>query len=71
MPFGFDPETLLFVGIIGGVGAAATYGAFQHAKKLGPKLTATDLRPALPWEGLPLPVFLYKRPELLEELRRS
>jgi len=28
------------------------------------------LRPAYPWEGLPLPVFLYKKPELIAELRR-
>jgi len=70
MPLGLDPETLLFVGVIGGIGAAATYGAFHYAEKAGPRLTINDLRPAFPWEGLPLPVFLYKKPELIEELRR-
>jgi len=65
------PPTLLIVGVIGGVGAAATYGVYSYAEKLGPKLTIGDLRPAFPWEGLlPLPVFMYKKPELIEELRR-
>ena len=65
------PSMLLLVGVIGGVGAAATYGVFHYTEKLGPKLTLGDLRPCLPWEGLPLPVVLYKKPELLEELRRK
>lgn len=65
------PPMLLIVGVIGGVGAAATYGTFQYAKKIGPKLTIGDLRPAFPWEGLPVPVFFYTKPELIEELRRK
>jgi len=64
------PATMLIVGVIGGVGAAATYGAYSYAEKLGPRLTINDLRPAFPWEGLPLPVFMYKKPELIGELRR-
>ncbi|MBA7593433.1 hypothetical protein ES703_00353 [subsurface metagenome] len=64
------PPTLLIVGVIGGLGAAATYGTFQYAGKVGPKLTIDDLRPCLPWEGLPLPRFFYTKPELLEDLRR-
>ena len=71
MPLGFDPETLLLVGIIGGLGATATYGAFHYAEKMGPKLTLKDLRPAFPWEGLPLPIFFYSKPEVLAELRRT
>jgi len=67
---GFDPETLLFIGIIGGLGATATYGAFHYAEKAGPKLTINDLRPCFPWEGLPLPRFVYTKPELMAELRR-
>jgi len=70
MPLGIDPETLIIVGVIGGVGAAATYGAFQYAEKLRPELSLTDLRPAFPWEGFPLPIFFYTKPELLAELRR-
>lgn len=70
MPLGLDPETLLFVGVIGGIGAAATYGAFHYAEKAGPKLTLADLLPAPPWVGLPLPRFFYTKPELIEELRR-
>lgn len=65
------PPMLLIVGVIGGVGAAATYGTFHYAEKLGSKLTLGDLRPCLPWEGLPLPRFVYTKPELLEELRRG
>lgn len=68
--FGLDLETLLIVGIIGGLGAAGTYATFHYAEKAGPKLTISDLRPAFPWEGLPLPVFFYTKPELMEELKR-
>ena len=70
MPLGIDPELLLIVGVVGGIGAAATYSSFHYAEKVGPKLTINDLRPCLPWEGLPLPVFFYTKPELLESLRR-
>lgn len=66
-----DPETLLIVGVIGGIGAAATFASYHYAAKAGPRLTLADLRPAFPWEGLPLPVFMYKKPEVLRELRRS
>lgn len=71
MPLGIAPVTLLIVGAIGGFGAAATYGTFEYAEKLGPKLSLGDLRPAFPWEGLPFPVFFYTKPELVEELRRK
>jgi len=65
-----DLETILIVGVVGGLGAAATYGTFHYAEKIGPELSMKDLRPAAPWEGLPLPIFIYQKPELLEELRR-
>ena len=70
MPFGVDPETLLIVGLIGGLGAAATYSTFHIAGRAGPKLTLKDILPAPPWVGLPLPLFFYTKPELLAELRR-
>jgi len=62
------PQTLIIVGVIGGLGAAATYGTFHYAEKLGPKLTATDLLP-MPPPYPPVPRFLYKK-ELIESLRR-
>ena len=65
-----DPETGLFLFIIGGIGTVASFTLFKTAEEAGPKLTMGDLRPAAPWEGLPLPVFLYKKPELIAELRR-
>ena len=64
------PGTLLLVGLIGGVGAAATYGTFHYTEKMASKLTLKDLRPALPWEGLPFPIFFYTKPELLADLRK-
>jgi len=71
MPLGIDPETILIVGLVGGLGAAATYGTFHYAEKVGPKLTLKDILPAPPWVGLPLPLFFYTKPELLAELRRK
>jgi len=63
------PATLLVVGAVGGVGMTVTYSLFHYAAKIGPKITLSDLRPSLPWEGLPLPRFVYTKPELIEELR--
>ena len=62
------PPTLLIVGGIGGLGAAATYGTFHYAEKLGPKLSATDLLP-MPPPYPPVPRFFYNK-ELMESLRR-
>jgi len=69
MPFGIDPELLLIVGVVGGMGAAATYTSFHYAEKVGPKLTLGDLLPAPPWVGLPIPMFFYTKPEVVAELR--
>jgi len=71
MPLGLDPEALLIIGVITGIGGMASYVGFHYAEKAGPKLTINDLRPSLPWEGLPFPRFMYTKPELIEELRRS
>jgi len=69
MPLGIDPEILLIVGVVGGIGAAATYATFQYAEKAGPKLEVKDLLP-MPPPYPPVPRFLYTKPELLAELRR-
>ncbi|MBA7627465.1 hypothetical protein ES703_34927 [subsurface metagenome] len=65
-----DPETGLIMFIVGGIGTVVSFAAFKTAQQIGPKLTINDLRPCLPWEGLPLPRFVYTKPELLAELRR-
>ena len=52
------PGTLLIVGIIGGLGAAATYSSYAYAQQKGPELTKSlksDLSPMPPEEGRPLP----------------
>ena len=64
------PGTGALVFLIGGVSTLATFTAFRVATKAGPELTLGDLRPCFPWEGLPLPRFVYTKPELLAELRR-
>lgn len=68
MPFGIDPETLLIVGVVGGIGAAATYATFHHAEKTGPRLTINDLLP-MPPPYPPVPRFLYNK-ELMESLTK-
>ncbi len=66
----FDPGTGLLMFVVGGIGTVVSFTAFTTAQKVGPQLTLKDLRPAAPWEGLPLPIFFYTKPELLEELKR-
>lgn len=66
-----NPAMLLVVGVIGGTAAAATYTTFHYAEKASSQLTISDFRPAFPWEGLPLPIFFYTKPEVLDNLRRS
>jgi len=65
-----DPETGLIMFVVGGIGTVVSFAAFKAAGEVGPKITLRDLRPAAPWEGLPLPVFIYTKPEVLENLRR-
>lgn len=60
-----DPETSLILFLLGGLATVVTFGAHDMAEKMGPHLTAADLRPCFPGEGPPLPVFMVKRPELL------
>ncbi|GAI13322.1 unnamed protein product [marine sediment metagenome] len=70
MPLGLDPEMGLIMFLVGGIGTLVSFTAFGVAQDVGPKLTINDLRPSLPWEGLPLPRFMYTKPELIEELKR-
>ena len=65
-----DPGTGLIMFIVGGIGTVVSFAAFKVAQEAGPKLTINDLRPCLPWEGLPLPRFVYTNPEVLAEARR-
>ena len=62
-----DPETGLFLFIIGGIGTVASFSAFAAAEKLGPKIVASDLLP-MPFPYPPLPRFLYSKPELASAL---
>ena len=63
------PGTVAIVFGITGLAGAVTFAAFESAIKIGPKLELNDFLPTPPWEGLPLPRFMYK-PEILEELRK-
>lgn len=57
-------ETVAAVFIIGGVGAAASYVIYRAVDEAGPELQPGDLLPAPPWEGPPLPRFMFRRPEV-------
>lgn len=63
------PGTAAIIAIAGGLGTVATTVVFRVAKKIGPQLRAADLLPAAP-PRLPLPRFVYEKPELLDELKK-
>jgi len=63
-----DPETGLILFVVGGIGTLVSFSAFTVAQDIGPKLKIQDLLPALP-PRLPLPRFVYEKPEVLTELR--
>ena len=65
-----DPETGLFLFILGGIGTVASFSAFAAAEKLGPKIVASDLLP-MPFPYPPLPRFLYSKPEIVSALARG
>jgi len=67
MPLGIDPETLLIVGVVAAGAALVTYTGSKVAEKVGGKLEAKDFLP-MPPPYLPLPRFIYEKPELLKEL---
>ncbi len=62
-----DPEFALIVAIVGAVGAVAGATALEAGRKIGPQIESKDLVP-MPPPYLPLPRFMYTKPELLEEI---
>ena len=63
-----DPETGLILFIVGGLGAAASFTAYDAAERLGPQLTPSDFLPAPP-PYPPLPrLFFTKQREVREAL---
>ena len=65
-----DPGTGLIMFIVGGIGIMVSFSAFKIAQQVGPKLSMSDLLPAPPWVGLPIPMAFYTKPEVLAEARR-
>lgn len=65
-----SPAFAIIVGVVGAVGALAGATTFKVGREIGPKLSAEDLLP-MPPPHLPLPRFLYTKPEVLAELRRK
>ncbi|MBA7584836.1 hypothetical protein ES708_26799 [subsurface metagenome] len=64
-----DPVTGGLIFLVAGIAGVATYGAYGFVKKVGPELEASDLLP-MPPPYPPLPRFMYKKPEVLESMRR-
>ena len=62
-----DPRIALIVAIIAGIGALVSYESYELAKRVGPMITAKDLLPVSPGEGLPVPR-LFKMPEVMRAL---
>lgn len=63
-----DPETGLIMFVVGGIGTVVSFAAYKAAQTIGPKIEPSDLLP-MPFPYPPLPRFMYKKPELLAELR--
>uniref|UniRef100_A0A6M3M356 Uncharacterized protein n=1 Tax=viral metagenome TaxID=1070528 RepID=A0A6M3M356_9ZZZZ len=64
-----DPETGLILFVVGGIGTVASFAAFKVAEQMGPQIEAKDLLPS-PFPYPPVPRFLFKKPEVLAELRK-
>ena len=60
-----NPETVAAIFIIGGVGAAVSYGVYRAVDAVGSELEPGDLLPAPPWQGPPVPRFMLRKPEIL------
>jgi len=63
-----DPETGLIMFAVGGIGAVVSFNIFKIATEIGPKISLSDLRPCLPWEGPPIPVFIVTKPEITKAI---
>jgi len=63
-----DPETGLIMFIVGGIGTVVSFTAFKIAQQIGPGISISDLRPCLPHEGPPIPIFLVTKPEVVKGL---
>uniref|UniRef100_A0A6H1Z7N8 Uncharacterized protein n=1 Tax=viral metagenome TaxID=1070528 RepID=A0A6H1Z7N8_9ZZZZ len=63
------PGVAAIIAVAGGLAAVGTAFAIEAANRVGPQLRAADLLPAPP-PRLPLPRFLYEKPELLDELKK-
>lgn len=66
-----DPETALILFVVGGVFSVATFTLYKTAEEAGPRLSAPDLLPAPPWEGLPIPRGFYTKPEVMSNILRG
>ena len=62
------PGVVVIIAIAGAVGAVGTAFAIEVTERAEPHLEPGDLLPAPP-PRLPLPRFLYDKPELLGQLR--
>lgn len=67
---GVPTGTLIVIGLIGGVGASATYVSYHVGEEIGHELTPQDLLP-LPPPYLPIPRFIYTKPHLVERLKKK
>lgn len=59
-----NPESVAAIFVIGGLGAAGSYALYRAVDAVGPELEPGDLLPAPPWEGPPLPRFVFRKPGL-------
>ncbi len=64
------PAFALIVGIVGAIGAIAGATALRVGRKIGGQLDEEDLLP-MPPPYLPVPRFLYTKPEVMRGLRRK
>ena len=65
------PVTALVLFVVGGIGSVAGFIAFQQAEKAGNSLTITDLLPASPFQGPPVPRGVLIKPEAFKALVRG